>query len=503
MRKAKLTADKDFKYAQVDERIFGSFIEHLGRGVYGGIYQPGHSSADEEGFRRDVLELVKELHIPVVRYPGGNFVSSYRWEDGIGPVSQRPKRLDLAWKSLETNEVGVHEFASWCKKANTKAMMAINLGTRGISEACDLLEYCNHPSGTYLSDLRIKNGAAEPFDFKLWCLGNEMDGPWQIGHKTMDEYGRLASETAKAMKIIDPSIELVACGSSFLTMPTFPQWEATVLEHAYDDVDYISMHQYYGNGENDTEDFFALSDDMDTFIRSVIAACDFAKAKKRARKNINISFDEWNVWFHSGDQDKEIIENHPWQKAPALLEDIYTFEDAVLVGLMLITLIKHADRVKIACMAQLVNVIAPIMTSENGGAWRQTIFYPMMHASVFGRGTVLEPVLVSDHHDTSKHENVSDVEAVAVYNEQLSELNIFAVNRNVGENVEFTMDLRGFENVKFTEHIVLANDNLKAVNSCDCGQVVPDVCQDVDNDHGKAVCMLKKASWNVFRFKVN
>ena len=232
--------------------------------MYGGIYQPGHPSADEEGFRQDVINLVKALNVSVVRYPGGNFVSSYRWEDGIGPVSQRPKRLDLAWKSLETNEVGVHEFAHWCQKAGTQAMMSLNLGTRGVAEACDLLEYCNHPSGTYLSDLRIKNGEKEPFGFRLWCLGNEMDGPWQIGHKTMDEYGRLASETGRAMKVIDPSIELVACGSSNLLMPTFPQWEATVLEHAYDEVDYISLHQYYGNKDNDSEDFLALSDDMDS-----------------------------------------------------------------------------------------------------------------------------------------------------------------------------------------------------------------------------------------------
>ena len=502
MRKAKLIADKDFKRAQIDERIYGSFIEHLGRAVYGGIYQPGHPLADEEGFRTDVLDLVRKLVVPVVRYPGVNFVSSYRWEDGIGPAALRPKRLDLAWKSLETNEVGVHEFANWCKKAVTRAMMAVNLGTRGISEACDLLEYCNHPSGTYLSDLRVKNGARDPFGFKLWCLGNEMDGPWQIGHKTMDEYGRLASETAKAMKIIDPSIELVACGSSNLHMPTFPQWEATVLEHTYDDVDYISMHQYYGNGDNDSEDFLALSDDMDSFIRSVIATCDFVKAKKRAKKNIYLSFDEWNVWFHSGAQDKDTIENHPWQQAPALLEDIYTFEDALLVGLMLITLMKHADRVKIACMAQLVNVIAPIMTEKDGGAWCQTIFYPLMHASAFGRGTVLEPAVTSESHDTSRHGQVSDVEAVAVYNEEHSEIRIFAVNRNIAEDVELTIDLRGFGNAAFLEHLMLHNNNLKAVNGPDCEQVSPKACRDVDNLQGKAVCVLKKASWNVLRFKL-
>ena len=241
---------------------------------------------------------------------------------------------------------------------------------------------------------------------------------------------------------------------------------------------------------------------MDSFIRSVIATCDFVKAKKRAKKNIYLSFDEWNVWFHSGAQDKDTIENHPWQQAPALLEDIYTFEDALLVGLMLITLMKHADRVKIACMAQLVNVIAPIMTEKDGGAWCQTIFYPLMHASAFGRGTVLEPAVTSESHDTSRHGQVSDVEAVAVYNEEHSEIRIFAVNRNIAEDVELTIDLRGFGNAAFLEHLMLHNNNLKAVNGPDCEQVSPKACRDVDNLQGKAVCVLKKASWNVLRFKL-
>ena len=376
-RKAKMVLDKEFQIAPIDKRIYGSFIEHLGRAVYEGIYQPGHPSADEDGFRKDVMELVKELDVPIIRYPGGNFVSNFFWEDSVGPVEERPHRLELAWRSLEKNEIGLNEFSKWAKKVNSDVMMAVNLGTRGIADACNLLEYCNHPSGTKYSDLRIRHGVKDPHKIKVWCLGNEMDGPWQIGHKTMEEYGRLAEETAKAMRLIDPDIELVSCGSSNLDMPTFPDWEAVTLSHTYDYVDYISMHQYYGNRDNDSNDFLAQSDDMDTFIRTVIATCDYVKAKKRSKKVMNLSFDEWNVWFHSNAADDDITENHPWQVAPPMLEDIYNFEDSLLVGLMLITLMKHADRVKMACLAQLVNVIAPIMTDAAGGAWKQTIFYPL------------------------------------------------------------------------------------------------------------------------------
>jgi len=383
MKKAKMTIDKAFKITSIDKRIYGSFIEHLGRAVYDGIYQPGHDLSDHDGFRTDIIDMVKELGVPLVRYPGGNFVSNFYWEDSVGPVEDRPKRLDLAWRSMESNKIGVDEFAEWIKRVNSELMMAVNLGTRGIADACNLLEYCNHPSGTKYSDLRIKHGVKEPHNIKLWCLGNEMDGPWQIGHKTMEEYGRLAEETAKAMRLIDPDIELVSCGSSSGEMVTFPEWEAVTLSSTYEYVDYISMHQYYGNKNNDSNDYLASSNDMDAFIKTVISTCDYIKAKKRSRKDMYISFDEWNVWFHSNEEDDNIMENHPWQTAPALLEDVYTFEDALLVGLMLITLIKHADRVKVACLAQLVNVIAPIMTEAGGGsAWKQTIYYPFMHASM-------------------------------------------------------------------------------------------------------------------------
>lgn len=498
MKKAKLIVDKEFKIGEVDKRIYGSFVEHLGRAVYDGLYQPGNPASDGDGFRKDVIDLVKELDVPIIRYPGGNFVSGFVWEDSVGPVEERPCRLEMAWESLETNEIGVNEFAKWVKKVNSQLMMAVNLGTRGIAEACSLLEYCNHPGGTKYSDMRISHGVKEPHNIKVWCLGNEMDGYWQLGHKTMEEYGRLAEETAKAMKMIDPSIELVSCGSSNLDMPTFGKWESRTLECTYDYVDYVSLHQYYGNEAGDTEDFLAKADDMDEFIRSVVAVCDYVKAKKHGKKNINLSFDEWNVWFHSREEEMDIRANSPWGKAPALLEDIYTFEDALLVGLMLITLIKHADRVKMACLAQLINVIAPIMTERNGGqAWRQTIFYPFMHASRYGRGMVLQPVLTSPIHDTAQHENVTDVVTVAVYNEEKEELVIFAVNRNIREDVELVSDIRGFEGFQVKKHIVLEHGDLKICNSAGKENVYPKEVERSKSDHGQLVSMLYKASWNV------
>lgn len=498
--RAKMVIDKDYRIAPVDKRVYGSFIEHLGRAVYDGIYCPGHPAANKDGFRTDVMELVKELDVPIIRYPGGNFVSNFYWEDSVGPVEDRPKRLELAWRSLEENKVGLNEFSTWAKDVNSDVMMAVNLGTRGIADACNLLEYCNHPGGTKYSDLRIRHGYKDPHNIKTWCLGNEMDGPWQIGHKTMEEYGRLAEETAKAMKLIDPSIELVSCGSSALDMPTFPKWESVTLEHTYDYVDYVSLHQYYGNRDNDSQDYLADSDDMDEFIRTVIATCDYVKAKKRGKKNINLSFDEWNVWFHSNAADDDITENHPWQVAPPMLEDIYTFEDALLVGLMLITLLKHADRVKMACLAQLVNVIAPIMTDANGGgAWKQTIFYPFMHTSKYGRGVALLPVISTPKFDTSKHADVTAVEAVSVYNEEKEEVTIFAVNRSLQEDIELTTDVRSFEGYRLLEHIVLENDDLKAVNSFANEKVAPMNTEQSSLDAGTLTSVLHKASWNVIR----
>ncbi|BFT75488.1 alpha-N-arabinofuranosidase [Paenibacillus sp. P36] len=499
--KASMIVDKDFKIGEVDSRIYGSFIEHLGRAVYGGIYEPGHPQADEQGFRADVLELVKGLDVPIVRYPGGNFVSGYNWEDGIGPIEQRKRRLDLAWRTIEPNLVGLNEFMDWCRKANTEAMMAVNLGTRGPDEARDIIEYSNIQGGTYWSDLRISHGYQAPHNIKTWCLGNEMDGPWQTGAKTAAEYGRTACETAKVMKWVDPSIELVACGSSSLTMATFPEWEATVLEHTYNHVDYISLHQYYGNRDKDSANFLAQSMGMDRFINTVISTADYVQAKKRGKKKINLSFDEWNVWYHSNEADRKI---EPWSIAPPQLEDIYNHEDALLVGCMLISMLKRADRVKMACLAQLVNVIAPIMTANGGAAWKQTIYYPYMHASLFGRGTVLVPLIKSPKYDAKDYTDVPYLEAVAVHNEEKSEVTIFAVNRHLAEALPLELDLRSFGACQVTQHIVLESDDLKAANTITAqDRVKPHNGGNAAVDsNGQIHATLGKASWNVIRLKL-
>ncbi|SFI74897.1 alpha-N-arabinofuranosidase [Paenibacillus sp. UNC496MF] len=498
--KATMIVDKDFTIGEVDKRLYGSFIEHLGRAVYGGIYEPGHPSADEQGFRTDVLELVKGIDVPIIRYPGGNFVSGYNWEDGVGPVELRPKRLELAWRTVEPNLIGLNEFVDWCRKANSEPMMAVNLGTRGPEEARQLVEYSNHPSGSQWSDLRVSHGYKQPHGIKTWCLGNEMDGPWQIGAKTAAEYGRIAAESAKVMRWVDPSIELVACGSSSLHMPSFPEWERTVLELCYDQVDYLSLHQYYGNRDKDTANFLAQSMGMDSFIHTVIATADYVQAKKRSKKKIHLSFDEWNVWYHSNDADARI---EPWSVAPPQLEDVYNHEDALLVGSMLISLLKRADRVKMACLAQLVNVIAPIMTANGGGAWKQTIYFPYMHASLFGRGTALVPLVSSPKYDAKDYTDVPYLDAVAVHNAEAGEVTVFAVNRHLSEALPLEIDLRSFGACRVLEHLVLESDDLKAANTQDApDRVAPHARGGAEADGGAVRARLGRASWNVIRLKV-
>jgi len=495
--KARLILDKDFRIGDIDPRIYGSFIEHLGRAVYGGIYEKDHPTADDMGFRKDVLDLVKELNVPVVRYPGGNFVSGYNWEDGVGPIDRRPRRLELAWHTIEPNWIGTDEFAEWCRRAKSECMMAVNLGTRGVDEARNLLEYCNHPSGSYYSDLRIEHGYKEPHKIKMWCLGNEMDGYWQIGHKTAEEYGRLANETARVMRQVDPDIQLVACGSSGTWMKTWPEWESTILEEMYSNVDYVSLHTYVGNSGDNLREYLAESIGIAEYIEGTIATCDYVQAKKRGKKRIDLSFDEWNVWFHSNEADTKI---EKWTIAPPQLQDLYNVEDALVIGALICTLLKHADRVKVACLAQLVNVIAPIMTVNGGPAWRQTIFYPFMHASNFGRGAALNVQVSCPTYTSEKFGEVPYLEAVATMDEEKDTLTLFAVNRNSEGPLPIEADFRHFPNYKVIEHIVLEHSDLKATNTmANPSNVVPHTGGDAKMTDGKLTATLPKLSWNVIR----
>jgi len=493
--KATITANKKFVIDQIDRRIYGSFLEHFGRAVYDGIYEPSHPDADELGFRRDVIELEKKLNVPIVRYPGGNFVSGYHWEDGIGDKAKRPKRMGLAWQVTETNEMGLDDFQEWAKRAETEVMMTVNLGTGDAEEAAACVEYCNAVTNTHYANLRRANGFEQPFGIKVWCLGNEPDGPWQIGHKTADEYGKLATETAKLMKWVDPSIELVVSGSSYHGMPTFGKWELAVLEHAYDYVDYIAIHQYYGNREQDTPKFLAKAESMDAYIKGVVALCDAVKAKKRSDKTLHISFDEWNICYRSEAPNQRA---EKWTQAPKLMEEIYTFEDALVLGCLLMTLQNNCDRVKMACLAQLVNAIAPIMTEHGGKAWLQTTFYPYLLASLYGNGTVLRGVIESDSYTVEKTRAIPYLTASVIYNAEAEEIVVFAANRSLEESMELTVDLQGFGAYEPIEQVELYAEDLQAVNDAQCERVSPTPVSLAPN----ATPILKKHSWNMIRYKI-
>lgn len=495
MNKARIVVEKEFTLAKIDERLYSSFIEHLGRAVYTGIYEPGHKDADEQGFRKDVIKMVKDLRVPLIRYPGGNFLSGFKWTDSIGPRENRPKRLDLAWHTIEPNTIGIDEFYDWSQKAGTGIMGAVNMGTGTPQDAANLLEYCNFEGGTYWSDLRKQNGHKNPLNIKTWCVGNEMDGSWQICHLDANDYGKKALETAKMMKWIDPEVELVACGSATSNMPTYPEWDRLVLEHTYEHVDFLSLHCYWEDFDS-VDDFLASHVDMNRFIKSVCATADYVKALKRSKKTMYLSFDEWNVWHQSRTWE------HPWQEAPRVLEDNYTLVDALVVGALGITLINNADRVKIACLAQLVNVIAPIFTEPGGKAICQSIYYPFKDISVYGRGTVLTTVNKTPKIETKHGESPVVISAV-VYNEENSEVTAFVLNTDTKNQSETEIDLASFGKTSMFARTELCGPDLYVKNTFSNPDAVKPVDAPViESSNGKYTIVLKPASWNVMRFKV-
>ncbi len=495
--KAKVTLVKEFKIGEIDKNLFSSFIEQLGRAVYTGIYEPNHPLADSQGFRKDVIEMVRELNISLVRYPGGNFLSGYNWKDGIGPKEKRPVRLDRAWHTIESNQVGMDEFYDWTQKSGCQIMGAVNMGTGTPQDAGDLVEYCNFPEGTYWSDLRKSNGHIKPYGIKTWCVGNEMDGSWQICHLDAVDYGKKAREAIKIMKWTDDSIKCVVCGSAASTMPTYPEWDRIVLEHTYDLADYISIHRYFENYGND-DDFLASFYDMDQFIKTCTATCDYVKAWKRSSKTMMLSFDEWNIWYQKNQG------QHPWMEAPRLLEDKYSLLDALAFGGMAITLINHADRVKIACLAQLVNVIAPIVTEPGKGAYRQTIYYPFKDISLFARGTSLQPVANSDIKVTEKYGEVPAVIFASVLSDDEKTITVFALNTSKTEDATTEIDIHSFGNSRMIYRSELTGSDLSAINTLENQNAVkPEFVPLEQSSSGIYTVQLKKASWNVLRFSLD
>ncbi len=498
---AKITLDPSFAVGPVRRRTFGAFVEHLGRCVYTGIFEPDHPDADEDGFRRDVLALTRELGVSTVRYPGGNFVSGYRWEDGVGPVDQRPVRLDLAWHSTDPNTVGVDEFAKWSAKAGVEPMMAVNLGSRGTQEALDLLEYCNIDGGTALSEQRRANGAASGYGIKMWCLGNEMDGPWQIGHKNALEYGRLAADTARGMRMMDPDLELVACGSSGPTMPTFGEWERVVLSETYELVDLVSAHQYFEDF-GDLQEHLAAGHKMAAFIRDIVSHIDHVKSVKKSTRQVNISFDEWNVWHMSRDESK-VPTGKDWPVAPVLLEDTYTVADAVVVGDLLVTLLRNTDRVHSASLAQLVNVIAPIMTEPGGRSWKQTTFHPFALTSRHASGTVLQLAVESPLVSGGKTADFAALSAVATYDADKGEAVVFAVNRSAESALALDAAVASLGNVRVVEALTYANkDPYWQASADDSTSVLPSENGTVKVDGGRLTAELPAVSWSMIRLAV-
>jgi alpha-N-arabinofuranosidase len=463
MRETTITLHTSFQVGHVDPRIFGGFLEHMGRAVYEGVYDPECAHADADGFRTDVLEALRRLDMTAMRYPGGNFASGYHWLDGVGPRDMRPTVRELAWQSIEPNQFGTDEYIRLCRKTGWEPMLTVNLGTGTPEEARNWVEYCNCPAGTRYADLRAANGSAEPHAVKLWCLGNEMDGPWQLGHVPADQYAIRAQQAAKMMKDVDGSIELVVCGSCGIGMPTYMEWDRQVLEHVGDLADYVSLHCYVGNREDDTPDFLAVNNSIDQQIEEIDAACRFVQAKRRSPKRAYLCFDEWNVWYKNMHMDGE------GKFAPHLIEEVYNLEDALVVAGFLNSFIRHADVVKIANLAQITNVIAPILT-RGDEMLIQSIFYPFEMFSRRREGVSLRPVVDGPTYEGKTNGQVYYVDTSAILNGD--KLHVFATNRSLEEPTRVRVKLVDRAVVALDSGELLIGPDPKAANSFDQPDVI-------------------------------
>jgi alpha-N-arabinofuranosidase len=503
---ARVVLEKGRYRSDLDPRVFGSFLEHLGRAVYTGVYEPGSPLADKNGFRRDVIAAVKDLGVPIIRYPGGNFVSGYNWLDGVGPKEQRPTVLERAWNSLETNQFGTNEFLELCKLVGSEPLLGFNLGTGTPEMAVALVEYCNVPQGTKWSDLRRKHGYTEPHGVKYWCLGNEMDGPWQMGHMTAREYGRKARDAARQIRVVDPDTQLIACGSSNTILPTYLEWDREVLEECYDQVDGISLHNYYGNTPeltgNSASRFLAMNLDMERQIHEIAAVCDYVQGLRRSSKRLWLSFDEWNIWYRAR---AGLARDGQRKFAPHLLEEVYNLEDALLVGGFLNSLMRQSDRVRVACLAQLINVIAPLMTNETA-LLKQTIYYPYLWALRYGRGKVLDLRVESESYpitaaglraDFARSDQVPYLDVAATLDDSKGQVCLFMLNRDLESERELAVEWRNITPARVVACETLTGANLKASNTFDRPTAVAPLKLETPRLESKTTLRLPPRSYTV------
>jgi alpha-N-arabinofuranosidase len=458
----------------LDRRVLGAFLEHLGRAVYEGVFDPKSPLADANGFRKDVLAEVKGLGVPIMRYPGGNFVSGYNWLDGVGPKAQRPAVLDRAWNTLEPNQFGTNEFIQWAKLVGAEPLLGGNFGTGTVAEQVAYVEYCNVDRGTKWSDLRRSHGYEQSHQVKYWCLGNEMDGPWQMGTMPARDYGRKARDAARQFRVLDPSLQLIACGSSNTILPTYLVWDREVLEECYDQVDAISLHNYYGNtpqltGGNVSR-YLAMNLDMERQIHEIGAVCDYVQGVMKSPKRLWLSFDEWNVWYRARGG---VFANGQRKLAPHLLEEQYNLEDALLVGGFVNTLLRRSDRVRVGCLAQIVNVIAPLLTNAEKTI-RQTIYYPYAWALKYAHGRVLDLQVVSETYpiraeglraDFARNDQVPFLDIVATHNPANGQVALFMLNRDTSGERELSITWQNPTPTRVLACQTLTGRDLKAANT--------------------------------------
>lgn len=536
LKQATVTIHPDYKIGKVEKRLFGAFLEPIGNWVYGGIYNPKHPTSDEMGFRKDLIEAIKEFDLPAVRFPGGNWVSGWDWKDSIGPLENRKVQLDLAWFQIEPNIIGHDEYIEWTKRVNTEPMYTINLGTEDIKSAAHVVEYSRYPEGTYWSDLRKKHGYSKPYPIKTWYLGNEMDGHWQIGSWEKDPvgFGIRTHEISKIIKWIDKKAETVFAGTSDHHRH-YPEWEMAALEQCYETVDYVSLHHYHTSPEGDIANYLNISSVFEDYIKGTIAICDYLQAKIRTPKKMMISFDEYGAMF--GKQGEVLFGRRGWQDVSKsyfqFAEEDSLFRkvtpdnfverkfntpqmlNALAMSSVLLTFLRYADRIKIGCMT---GGIRNALAFNGTNVWKNAVYYPYLHLNKLASGGIsILPVVNGPTFNTEQYalsgscqshayEDVPAIEAACVLQEEKKDAIIFVINRSIGDDIEITFDVRGFENYELAEHIEMYTDNLQKENSFESpNEIHPGFNLDTYLENGKIYAVTKKLSWNVFRLskKVN